>query len=334
MSAYVPPHRRRQQGGDSSGGVQRQQSQTKNPTSRADDDSEKTPLFSQVFHTIRCINLHHRADRWKSFLSRKRLALGRDAQHVHVQRFIAVYGAEHMTENDETIVCHEWDATQNALYDRHIQPPMIKQMSPGEIGCAMSHVKIWEELVNWKELVILNHDHVIRDSPLHFLVLEDDATFYTGTKHNQQQSDPSSEQRAPFFQAFERLWKILPDDWDMLYFGFSDRGERSMVTPDNSAVLDEEGQNESNLDIWLFRPTYGFHTHAYAIRASAAETLLSQLPVVGPLDVWLADNQWFGLKVYCAVVANEGWKGQGASLISQRKHDTRSDIHQSGRTGG
>ena len=50
------------------------------------------------------------------------------------------------------------------------------------------------------------------------------------------------------------------------------------------------------------------------------------------VDVWLADNEWFGLNIYCCVVANEGWHGQGASLISQRRHDTKSDIAQSGRT--
>lgn len=81
----------------------------------------------------------------------------------------------------------------------------------------------------------------------------------------------------------------------------------------------------------MFRPTYGFHTHAYALTKSAAETLLQNGPVCGPLDVWLADNEWFGLNVYCGVVANEGYNKEGALLISQRKHDTKSDIVQSGR---
>ena len=85
------------------------------------------------------------------------------------------------------------------------------------------------------------------------------------------------------------------------------------------------------IEISIFRPSYGFHTHAYALKASAAARLLSNLPVTGPLDVWLADNKWFGLNVYCAIVANEGWKGQGAPLIGQRRHDISSDISQSGR---
>ena len=51
----------------------------------------------------------------------------------------------------------------------------------------------------------------------------------------------------------------------------------------------------------------------------------------GPVDVWLADNNWFGLNVYCAVVANEGYNNEGAFLISQQRHKSDSDIRQSGR---
>jgi hypothetical protein len=56
---------------------------------------------------------------------------------------------------------------------------------------------------------------------------------------------------------------------------------------------------------------------------------------VGPIDVWLADNQWFGLPVYCAVIAGEGWKNaegnyEGAPLVGQhRGRGTKSDIVQS-----
>ena len=51
----------------------------------------------------------------------------------------------------------------------------------------------------------------------------------------------------------------------------------------------------------------------------------------GPVDVWLADNNWFGLNVNCAVVANEGYNNEGAFLISQQRHKSDSDIRQSGR---
>jgi hypothetical protein len=50
----------------------------------------------------------------------------------------------------------------------------------------------------------------------------------------------------------------------------------------------------------------------------------------------LADNAWFGLRVYCAVIANEGWRSEidgtyeGTNLVSQdRNYYTTSDIQQS-----
>ena len=178
-------------------------------------------------------------------------------------------------------------------------------MTPGEVGCAMSHVRLWAQL-----------EANNTENPT-MLILEDDSVFYTRkSKTTRRNSSPSA-----FVDALSSVWKVLPSDWDILYLGFSDRGERKYIDTDSG----------DGIEIRLFRPTYGFHTHAYALKKSAASILLSNLPVNGPLDVWLADNEWFGLNVYCSVVANEGWKSQGASLISQRRHDTKSDIGQSGR---
>jgi GR25 family glycosyltransferase involved in LPS biosynthesis len=249
-----------------------------------------------------------------------------------VEKFDAVDGAALLKSDQnraEALVMDcllEWDATKNAMYDRHIEAPMTKRLSPGEVGCALSHVQLWRELLNCD------------DSESTMLILEDDATFYT-RKGNQQSSrgggrrghtgrtregDTQLAIASPgFLEAFSSLWKAMPADWDILYLGLSDRGERIIVPC--------QQEEESSLKVSIFRPTYGFHTHAYALSKSAASILLSNLPVVGPLDVWLADNRWFGLNVYCGVVANEGYHGQGACLVSQRKHDTRSDICQSGR---
>lgn len=75
-----------------------------------------------------------------------------------------------------------------------------------------------------------------------------------------------------------------------------------------------------------FRPTYGFHTHAYALTKHAASVLLESGPVCGPLDVWLADNAWFGLKVYCIMVADEGYNREGRSLVGQQRVHLGSDV--------
>jgi GR25 family glycosyltransferase involved in LPS biosynthesis len=227
-----------------------------------------------------------------------------------VERFDAVDGAALFdategTSNDlaEHLPCLlEWDATKNAMYDRHIRPPMIKRLTPGEVGCVMSHVNLWREVLNCDK----------PDSRM--LILEDDVVFY---RRNKQEASLG------FIEAFSSLWKAVPSDWDILYLGFCNIGKRIPVVPACCLSV--------SMEITIFRPTYGFYTHAYALSKSAASILLSNLPVSGPLDVWLADNQWFGLNVYCGAVANEGWNGKGASLVSQRRED--SDIVHSAHHG-
>mmetsp|Transcript_110322 Transcript_110322/g.318841 ORF Transcript_110322/g.318841 Transcript_110322/m.318841 type:complete len:215 (+) Transcript_110322:2-646(+) len=197
-----------------------------------------------------------------------------------------------------------WDASKNALYDRHIQPPMQKTMSAGEVGCALSHVRLWRMLA----------EHADNVGPM--LILEDDAAFYDSNSR----SRPLHGKRRGFLEAFTELWKILPATWDILYFGFSPRGESDEV--DTGAAI---------FPLRVFRPEYGFHTHAYAITRAAAVQLLDNGPVSGPVDVWLADNNWFGLNVFCAMVANEGYNHEGRSLIGQIRTQSDSDIGMSGR---
>ena len=163
-----------------------------------------------------------------------------------------------------------------------------------------------------------------------------------------------------FLTAYHLAWTQLPEDWDIWYLGFSDRGERLPVEDlfevpkkshhhhhhhrDNNDGPSTAGTSSPtiiapSLKIEVFRPTYGFHTHAYVLNVRAAKTLLAHLPVQGPLDVWLADNDWFGLNVYCSVIANEGWQNTGAWLVTQNRKPIKieqtsgfdSDIHQSGR---
>ena len=111
--------------------------------------------------------------------------------------------------------------------------------------------------------------------------------------------------------------KQLPEDWAFFYLGLSARGTRTYVNV--QATIDP-------LDppISINRPRYGYHTHAYAIRKETAEILLSHLPIQGPIDVWLAENKWFDLPVYCAVIANEGWflsdgTREGRDLVTQHR---------------
>jgi GR25 family glycosyltransferase involved in LPS biosynthesis len=174
------------------------------------------------------------------------------------------------------------------------------------------------------------------------LILEDDVVF------------TCKKGKSRFAGAFAKAWKMLPSDYSILYLGFSSRGERRYVkeeTRDGASIQEQKHQSSGYLksnssstrpkkdpldpEILLYRPTYGFHTHAYVINKTGAAKLLDNLPVVGPIDVWLADNEWFGLSgVYCAVIAHEGWRSddgtyEGTNLISQDRKTHPSDIQQS-----
>eukprot|EP00550_Attheya_septentrionalis_P004532 CAMPEP_0198285344 /NCGR_PEP_ID=MMETSP1449-20131203/4668_1 /TAXON_ID=420275 /ORGANISM="Attheya septentrionalis, Strain CCMP2084" /LENGTH=337 /DNA_ID=CAMNT_0043982749 /DNA_START=175 /DNA_END=1188 /DNA_ORIENTATION=- len=267
---------------------------------------------------IYCINLKERSDKWERF-QRRAQRIGKPFLDK-VKRFEAIDGKELFQSDDregilDGQVAMEWDATQNAQYSRKANPG-LRCMTPGEVGCAMSHIKLWKMLA----------DQEGDPKTTTMLILEDDAVFAT------------VKERSRFSAAFCNAWKQVPSDWGFFYLGLSDRGERTNIDSH------QEGSSRfsdrvSSPEIQLYRPKYGFHTHAYIITKATAQTLLQDhLPIVGPIDVWLADNQWFQIPVYCAVIANEGWRREdgtyeGAELVIQnRGKGSKSDIQQSSET--
>jgi len=304
MAKYVPPHKR---GGAGCNASSIARSPPKQSRRRITNASADTTLFCDAFTKIRCINLKRRPEQWEQFLVHA-TRIG-PSFVSKVERFEAVDGQEAVDGNSCRIgsdVALHWDTTQNAIWDRHVETGCTRQMTPGEIGCALSHVALWRELVS-------QHDVEEGRPEEAMLILEDDAAFLHPHRRGRfnravQENDTLSAER--FKVAFRLAWDLLPGDWDIFYLGLSDRGDRMDV-----AASDEC----DGVSVQLFSPSYGFRTHAYAIKKSAAHTLLDNLPVVGPVDVWLADNSWFGLRVYCAVVANDGWRDTGANLISQNR---------------
>ena len=323
-------------------------------------------FVDKVLTSIRCVNLKRRHDRWKTFKNHLEFSVGKELAQAFLKRLRRFDAIDGLPEDEKELkqINQTWDATENAKWDKHIVPPMTKQMTPGEVGCALSHIHLWKELA-----ASYNGDEYQKPT---MLILEDDALFYRtklpeqlqqqrgrplqpgqhnpGSKH-QPYSSSSYDRNHPhgrhdsnkkplsshgFFTAFERAWAKLPEDWDIFYLGFSDRGDRIPVEEEEQfqEAHHHHHGHHSTMEIKMFKPTYGFHTHAYVITATAAKFLLDQLPVQGPLDVWLADNQWFGLKVYCSVIDNEGWNNTGAWLIPQDRKRIKkdSDIGQSGRT--
>ena len=320
-----------------------------------------TLLFCKAFSFIRCINLKNRPEQYEKFLYYAECRIGSEFIQK-LKRFDAINGKEITVPSSLSSssldfvddVALEWDTTQNSLWDRHVKPGLIRQMAPGEIGCALSHISLWKELVTMVADEKKEHEQneqeqeqQIVEQQSSMLIFEDDAAFLGNGGNSNASNNANVNDR--FLRAFEKAFKILPTDWDIFYLGFSDRGERkgvidssllsSLSTSSSSSTSTGENLNDdtsNNLVVHIFTPTYGFHTHAYAIRKSAAKKLLHNLPVVGPIDVWLADNEWFGLNVYCSIVANEGYKNTGSPLVYQDRSmivsgKGKSSVGQSGR---
>mmetsp|Transcript_36701 Transcript_36701/g.89036 ORF Transcript_36701/g.89036 Transcript_36701/m.89036 type:complete len:277 (+) Transcript_36701:236-1066(+) len=264
-----------------------------------DNDDEAALFFHQTFDYVKCINLKRRPDRWQAFTSQSSSVVGADVVSKIVERVDAVDGI--LLTPDTTDVppneCKmEWDASENAKYDPHIRPPMIKQCTMGEVGCTLSHVALWKELV----AMAVQEEAPPARPDASMLILEDDAIFHP-----------------TFSSSFSKMWKLVPEDWDIFYLGFCNVGP---VTPVVQHKYPQgEGQHDC-LTVSIVRPSYGFYTHAYALRTKAAQTLVSQLPVVGPIDTWLADNAWFGMNVYYGVI------GRSTCIIGQQRKDLKNDI--------
>lgn len=231
-----------------------------------------------AFAKVFCVNLKRRPDRLKRFSRSIQSAAG----DLSWSRFEAVDGA---VGGDDEDFEERWNATRNSEFDRNVRPgPRIA--TSGERGCALSHVALWRCAAE-------------RAKSDWTLICEDDCRF-----------------DADFDRQFRRLWPLVPTDAELVYLGFSDRGERRYVDASKSEV---------------FAPEYGFATHCYAVRPAAAATFLQHLPVAGPLDVWLGDNKWFDVKVYCVVVAGKGWRGTGGWLATQDSKPGDCDVRQSSR---
>lgn len=319
--AYVPPHKRGSTEGRSKSeqeesrcracsnvDIARSSLKPKYARSSYDSNGQLPPIFDEI-NFYSCINLAERPDKWRAFQKR--------AAYVHpnfaklVKRFDAVNGKQMLSEGryDENYVKLDWDASLNAKYSPKIRPGP-KTMTAGEVGCALSHVELWKTLASQESSPETNAV---------MMVLEDDAVFSSAGGKNR------------FAEVLTQAMKSLPSEWDMLYLGFSSRGERQYLETKTT----KEKPPESQYTVELYQPEYGYHTHAYLITKRAALTLLDNLPVQGPIDVWLADNKWFDLAVFSAVIANEGWKREdgtfeGGVLVSQdRGHGNRSDVRQS-----
>jgi len=134
------------------------------------------------------INLERRTDRWIGI--QNRLAKIACAKRLMVERFPATDGKKDMIPED--VVSLSWTTDRNARYDarKGYRPGVSLDMTPGERGCAMSHVRAWQLVAS-----------IVTDVPV--LILEDDAVFAKG-----------------FVRRATGLLACVPEDTDALYLGY------------------------------------------------------------------------------------------------------------------
>lgn len=154
------------------------------------------------------------------------------------------------------------------LYDSELAQkkiPFGKELKPGEVGCALSHLGVY------KDILANGYDNA--------LILEDDLSVTTNATKELSQSLTE-----------------LPDQWDLLYLGYLSNNEvmklpiklRLYIAYPILNLLGMKRYDPKKLRRRFPRPysdhldLAGFHygTHAYAVTASGAKKILSyQTPV-------------------------------------------------------
>lgn len=153
--------------------------------------SWKTPWEKTV-----CINLDKNPERWLNIInSSKKMGL-------NIERFPGIWGltldVNNINDVSPTELQLEWDTTTNSLYDPLIKNPGKVKMTAGEIGCALSHIKVWKK---YQEMGVSS-----------VLVIEDDAVFINS-----------------FREITELLWEMKPKKWDIIFFGFMNAGKKIQI---------------------------------------------------------------------------------------------------------
>lgn len=150
-------------------------------------------------YEVRVINLDRRPDRRAHAANELRPFFRQYTRHAAVD-------GNALPEIDERRVTRFYDTTDNQRWDATIRVNRCLRMSPGEVGCALSHLQVWE-------------DALARDAfPL--VVFEDDLVL------------------APDFGArMRRAMAALPADADLLYLGCIPNGLGERVAPSLRRVI-------------------------------------------------------------------------------------------------
>lgn len=201
------------------------------------------------FRAIYCINLDRRQNRWR-FMKKQFDKFG-----MLVEKWRAVDG----NELDLAKLVEDGFLSLQAI-GRFLMPDDQKvygiDLTPGAIGCAMSHMQIWMDIVE-----IVSHEDFGLDEA-YFLVVEDDCRFLPGFSE----------------ELLKKRLEEVPEDWEMVYLGGVDAAGR---------------QDELQISPGVRRAYSGFRTTTgYAITGAGAKAALEVTrPLCWQLDTHLTENE-------------------------------------------
>jgi len=187
---------------------------------------------------------------------------------------------------------------------RYLSPGQVQRMSGGERGCAHSHYRIWKH---------------VADQNVPVLVLEDDVELRF------ERSDPKFGQANGhvFTERLDAAMKHLPEDYDVLYLGWSGyRGGNFKRWDADSEGLSEDAKR------YVRKAEYVWTTVAYVLTPTGAKKLLEAAqPLNQPVDNFMGWEAAEGrLNSFVAVDdgdADDLWAG---GLVDQFDFQGDSDI--------
>jgi GR25 family glycosyltransferase involved in LPS biosynthesis len=218
-----------------------------------------TSLLNRVFDEIYVINLDRSTDRLKEVDSRlKRLG-------IKYQRISAVEG----------------NKLSYAEIRKETTLPSALFSTKAAIGCALSHKKAWQDVVN------RNLNRV--------LILEDDVVLAESN----------------FEARFQKSWEAIPSDWEIVNLGCiagcGDRDKYALFDWLISAPLLLQdsilgrSKTRGRLNELVTVPDVNCGSHAYAVTGSAARKMLAWLPVLplpAHIDVLMSYRFGYRMKIY------------------------------------
>lgn len=234
--------------------------------------------FTKVF----IINLAHRRERLASVMHEVEKSGLTSQAGFKVVRFDAVDGGK---LNPRTLVDRGFLSRLGMMRLHSPKPDKIwgMDLSPGGVGCAMSHVLLWARIAAAKDLA--------REEAV--LIVEDDSVF---------------PQDGSFLTQFHDRMRQVPSDWNFVYVGGLDTG--------NTAHKLRVGTGVSRV------PQLHRTTNCYLIRPEGARQLLSRcVPFTYQIDTQMTAEVVTGTNGVAYASAVEGYYTMQPPLVAQAGSD-------------